>query len=144
MTDWRERAACRGADPDLWFADSMDTHNDKLLIRLKDATIAEAKDICVACPVRLICLDWAQNQNLKDGIFGGLTPRERDKEKRQRPRRPARCDICGGHYTPRSPSQRYCDKGCRQDAIRAQQNAYDRRHRAARREYKTRRKEAAA
>lgn len=60
--DWRERAACLGADRATWFPE-------------RGASTTKPKLICASCPVRLDCaIDHA---NEKWGIFGGLSERER-------------------------------------------------------------------
>lgn len=69
LMNWRDHAACRGADPDLFFpvgtADSA---------RLR---VREAKQVCRACPVRARCLSWAVNAGVTDGVWGGTTEDER-------------------------------------------------------------------
>jgi hypothetical protein len=69
--DWRESAACRTEDPELFFPPG---DSGPWLL-----TIEQAKAICAACPVLAACGQWAaDNHNqVKQGIFGGLTERER-------------------------------------------------------------------
>lgn len=67
--DWRDRAACRGADIDLFFPDW--TAGPAL------PAIERAKRICRDCPVRARCLDWALDHGAVYGIWGGLTEDER-------------------------------------------------------------------
>ncbi len=62
--DWRARALCAHSDPELWFAVGALEH------RL-------AKKMCRACPVRKECLAYAMDSYVDDGIWGGLTERER-------------------------------------------------------------------
>ena len=50
-TNWRNDAACLGADPDLFFP--IGTAGPAL------DQIDEAKRLCRACPVRERCLAWA-------------------------------------------------------------------------------------
>jgi hypothetical protein len=38
-----------------------------------------AKALCAQCPVREGCADWALENDERDGIWGGLTPKERTK-----------------------------------------------------------------
>jgi WhiB family redox-sensing transcriptional regulator len=38
-----------------------------------------AKAVCAACPVTALCLDWAQVTKQKHGIWGGLSPDEREQ-----------------------------------------------------------------
>ena len=66
---WRSRAACRHADPDLFFPEG--TNGPAL------AQLDEAKRICLSCPVRRQCLTWAVDHDISSGIWGGATPDER-------------------------------------------------------------------
>jgi len=63
---WRDRAACAGTDPDLFFPEPDEG---------EDA--AAAKVICAGCPVRAECLAWALAAPAQFGVFGGLDERER-------------------------------------------------------------------
>ncbi|MEV0623876.1 WhiB family transcriptional regulator [Nonomuraea sp. NPDC050404] len=63
------RAACRDADPELFFPITWDDRPG----RADD----EARSICRACPVRPACLDWAVRTGEPDGMWGGTTPAER-------------------------------------------------------------------
>lgn len=67
--DWRELAACRSSDPEIFFpaADSGPSYV---------AQVAVAKTICAGCPVRAECLAEALTR-IPFGIAGGLTPEER-------------------------------------------------------------------
>jgi WhiB family transcriptional regulator, redox-sensing transcriptional regulator len=67
--DWRVQAACRGLDPELFFPI---TTLGKALPQ-----VARAKRVCLRCPVRLACLDWALHTGQDAGIWGGLTDQER-------------------------------------------------------------------
>lgn len=58
---WFARAACKGADPNLWFPETDDTDNHG----------RAAKAICATCPVRLDCLVDALQRNEDGGIWGG-------------------------------------------------------------------------
>ncbi|MBZ6085889.1 WhiB family transcriptional regulator [Streptomyces olivaceus] len=42
----------------------------------------EAKALCQACPIRAACLDHAIRTSETDGIWGGLTPKERSAQQR--------------------------------------------------------------
>lgn len=68
---WRQRAACRGADPDIFYPAS-------------DEEAEPAKAICGQCPVRQPCLEYALANRERDGIWGGATERERRRIIRQR------------------------------------------------------------
>ena len=67
--DWRDDAACRDADPELFFPDGD--------IRSARAQVKMAKLICRGCPVSATCLNWALASGQEAGIWGGLTEDER-------------------------------------------------------------------
>lgn len=47
----------------------------------------KAFETCSECPVRQICLDKAIERRERDGIFGGMTPQERKRERQRRQRK---------------------------------------------------------
>lgn len=62
---WRDSALCAEISSEYFFAD--DSHNVKT-----------AKSICAKCPVKIECREYAMNNlDLKYGVFGGLTARDR-------------------------------------------------------------------
>ncbi|MGI8814872.1 MAG: WhiB family transcriptional regulator [Pseudonocardia sp.] len=67
--NWRSRAACTDADPDLFFPVAV---SGPVLAR----QVAVAKAVCAGCPVRAECLADAL-AGLPYGIAGGLTAEER-------------------------------------------------------------------
>lgn len=75
MGTWRDLARCRGIDPQVFHPAEED-----------DAAAAEAKSICELCPVREPCLEYAITSREKEGVWGGLTARERRRLIRQRRR----------------------------------------------------------
>jgi WhiB family redox-sensing transcriptional regulator len=80
--DWRDYAACRDADPELFFPDGD--------IRSARARVQKAKLICRGCPVRATCLRWALASGQEAGIWGGLTEDQRRRlHRRSRGYRPA-------------------------------------------------------
>ena len=72
-TSWRELARCRGVDPEVFYPVSDD-----------DEAADEAKSICALCPVREACLEFALTSREKEGVWGGLTERERRRVLRRR------------------------------------------------------------
>ena len=66
---WRSAAACRSADPELFFPIS---DSGKSLEQM-----AEAKAVCAGCPVRRECLAFAVGTQQVHGIWGGTTADER-------------------------------------------------------------------
>jgi len=80
--DWRADAACRDADPELFFPDGD--------VRSARAHVKTAKLICRGCPVSATCLNWALASGQEAGIWGGLTEDERRRlHRRGRGFRPA-------------------------------------------------------
>ena len=74
--DWRQRAACRDTDPDLFFPiGSTGTAIDQ---------IREAKAICDCCDSRTDCLEFALASNQESGVWGGATEEERRRLRRIR------------------------------------------------------------
>lgn len=67
--DWRESAACRDEDPELFFPVAT-------LGQEFEAQAAQAKKVCRRCPVRAACLAEALTR-IPCGIAGGLTEDER-------------------------------------------------------------------
>jgi WhiB family transcriptional regulator, redox-sensing transcriptional regulator len=61
---WRELAACRGADLNLFFPG-------------RGETTGLARQACAQCPVRQQCLEYAVSNRIVYGIWGGLTGPER-------------------------------------------------------------------
>ena len=72
--DWRDDAACRDTDPELFFPDGD---------RFARAHVKTAKLICRGCPVSATCLSWALDTGQEAGIWGGLTEDERHRLRRR-------------------------------------------------------------
>ena len=66
---WRDSAACRGTDPELFFPL---TESGRSLVQ-----IHQAKQICRVCQVQRACLTWALQHAMSEGIWGGCTETER-------------------------------------------------------------------
>lgn len=77
--DWRQRAACRGEDPELFFP--VGTTGPAL------DQVELAKAICRSCPVIAECLAAALAGGEDAGIWGGLTEDERRRVRWSRARR---------------------------------------------------------
>jgi WhiB family redox-sensing transcriptional regulator len=67
--DWGSRAACRSADPELFFPVSGAGPSV--------AQVAEAKTVCARCEVRSECLAFALATRQPYGVWGGTSPDER-------------------------------------------------------------------
>ncbi|POM25877.1 Transcriptional regulator WhiB1 [Actinomadura rubteroloni] len=72
---WSDHAICRGADPDLFFPIG---YSASILKEQERA----AKRVCGNCPVTSECLTWALRVGEPDGIWGGTTPEERRRLRR--------------------------------------------------------------
>lgn len=81
--DWRDDAACRDADPELFFP--IGTTGPAL------RQVQEAIRICQSCPMRTPCLTWALEHGITDGVWGGTTA-----EQRRAIRRPAAQPAAAG------------------------------------------------
>jgi WhiB family redox-sensing transcriptional regulator len=73
IQNWRDKGACRGIDPEIFYPD-------------EDDSAEEAKAVCDVCAVRQACLEHALTVREKDGVWGGATERERRRMIRQRRR----------------------------------------------------------
>ncbi|MEU7086040.1 WhiB family transcriptional regulator [Streptomyces achromogenes] len=78
MDNWREHAACRHEDPDLFFP--IGTTGPA------QVQTERAKAVCGSCPVRGQCLDWALDTGQSIGVWGGTTELERRALQRRRAR----------------------------------------------------------
>ncbi|MCT9007145.1 WhiB family transcriptional regulator [Streptomyces rhizosphaerihabitans] len=78
MDNWRDSAACRTVDPDLFFP--IGSTGPALL------QIQEAKAVCAGCPVRDECLRWALDTGQSVGVWGGTSEAERRALARRRSR----------------------------------------------------------
>lgn len=63
---WREHAACKGVDSELFFP-----------VSGKREHATEALQVCAACPVRQACLDDAVERGDDWAVLGGHTAKER-------------------------------------------------------------------
>lgn len=68
--EWKLDGVCRTVDPDMWFPEPPNSG-------------FQAKKLCVRCPVKDECLDYAMTNNEKFGVWGGLSAHERKKLRRR-------------------------------------------------------------
>lgn len=69
--DWQDLGLCAQADPEAFYPE-------------KGGSTLDAKRVCMACPVRVECLEYALENDERFGIWGGLSERERRRVKRAR------------------------------------------------------------
>lgn len=70
---WQYRADCRGSSVDVFFPSEAELEHPLH----RAASAQAAKLICDGCPVVRQCLDHALAVPERFGVWGGLTPRER-------------------------------------------------------------------
>ncbi|MBO4258916.1 WhiB family transcriptional regulator [Streptomyces griseorubiginosus] len=73
--DWRFRAACSEADPELFFPVG---NSGPALLQME-----QARAVCRVCPVTEECQQWALDSGQDTGVWGGLTEEERRALKRR-------------------------------------------------------------
>lgn len=67
-TSWKARSACNEDNAHLFFGQ-----------RTK-----AAREICMGCPVRKPCLEFALKENMTYGVWGGTSPYQRSKMMKER------------------------------------------------------------
>jgi len=113
LSAWKRLALCAQTDPEAFFPE-------------KGSSNAAAKRVCMACEVRVECLEWALDQGEPHGVWGGMSERERRRLARELPRRCTRCR----QVLPDDCTARQCPD-CHQDTRREQQHASYQRRRAS-------------
>ena len=77
---WRDLAACQGMDTDLFFpAENIGGPRRGKGISGEKERMEQAKGICSSCQVRQECLDYALGSGEEFGVYGGMTPKERQR-----------------------------------------------------------------
>ncbi len=64
MSDWTVAARCRGSEVDVFFVRSL-------------PEAREALKLCTRCEVKQDCLEYAVDEGIELGVWGGLTERQR-------------------------------------------------------------------
>ncbi len=125
---WLDEAACRdntgGAD---WFADTRGGVDEPALLAI---------EICRGCPVADRCLEHAQRQPERYGIWGGVTAAERQSQRRLRSI-PTGAPVIRNHGTN---SGYLAHRRYRQDACAACKKAHSIQQQESRRRRNARRK----
>ena len=70
-TAWMAKGNCRDVDPSVFFPSD-------------GVGVEVAKQICVGCPMRTPCLEYALRNRIDHGVWGGASERERRRIARQR------------------------------------------------------------
>lgn len=97
LEKWWDAAACRNADPELFFPISATA------VSAND--VRRAKQVCASCPVSSPCLSYALTHRQEQGIWGGLTDEERQSLRRKLARPARRAKHREGHQVARSSAE---------------------------------------
>ena len=71
---WMDDALCVQTDPEAFFPEKGD-----------HGTAKQAKAVCRRCEVTEACLQFAIDNAFREGIYGGLSPKERQRISGRRP-----------------------------------------------------------
>jgi len=74
-SQWMLRARCRGASPTEFFPPD-------------GLGVEAAQSICIDCPVKVECLEFALLNRIEHGVWGGASERERRRILRRRREHP--------------------------------------------------------
>ncbi|MDT6987202.1 WhiB family transcriptional regulator [Streptomyces lusitanus] len=66
---WQEEALCAQTGGDFFFPEP-------------GSSVREAKRICGLCPIRAVCLEYALTHDMRFGVWGGLSEKERHELRR--------------------------------------------------------------
>ena len=66
MNSWMDKASCNEVEGDMWFAEATNFLATKY-----------AKKVCGECRVKDECLQYALEERIDHGVWGGLTIQER-------------------------------------------------------------------
>lgn len=72
-TAWQRQALCAQVGP-------LDEH----FYPTKGGSTRAAKRLCQGCPVVSACLEWALTTDEPHGVWGGMSPGERERERERR------------------------------------------------------------
>jgi len=70
-TDWMSQGKCRDMDPDVFFPSD-------------GVGVQAAQRVCLVCPVKAPCLEYALAHHIHEGVWGGTSERERRRLLRHR------------------------------------------------------------
>lgn len=71
---WRDKASCKGMETNTFFPTKEKSGNKGLPVNV---ALSKARLICAGCTVRQECLDFALQNGLQFGLYGGVPPRDR-------------------------------------------------------------------
>lgn len=117
-TNWQAYGLCAQTDPEIFFPEKGDSTK-------------EAKQTCLACTVRVECLEYALANDEQHGIWGGLSGNARRKlrpapEAHPSGKQPAPCGTSAAyqrHVRRGEPIDDECREASRLDSARRRQAA---------------------
>ena len=71
--DWRDFAACRNEDPEVFFAEGKKSR----------AEVVHAQSVCHGCPVRIQCGEYALQAGEYWGVWGGMSQNQLRQKRRR-------------------------------------------------------------
>lgn len=74
MPDWMFEGSCGQVGPRWFFPDE-----DEDAPRGRGMSYLEGRKVCADCPVRAKCLQYALDTRQEHGLWGGVSPRERNR-----------------------------------------------------------------
>lgn len=66
--DWMDDALCAEIGTEMFFPEEGNPHG---------VNYAHGKQVCAACPVAMQCLEYALDNEIAEGLWGGVSPRDR-------------------------------------------------------------------
>jgi hypothetical protein len=116
MTHWRDLALCASSEyeTNAWFPERSSSPGRGNTNQ--DRNYVGPRSVCKRCPVIAECGAYAISEYIADGMWGGLTPDERKRERKLHPQmRP--CALCGTLFQARRRDVRYCGPECRDRVV---------------------------
>ena len=110
---WMDEALCAQTDPELWFPKQ----------RALGGSPRAAKEICQQCPVAVQCLSYAMDHVITHGIWGGLTAKQRQELRRNRPKNTDPNICVNGHDRSLGVRADGACKQCRREQDQARRRA---------------------
>lgn len=81
---WREQGACFNTDSSAFIPSSIALEDTRVLVSYQTAL-----RVCSKCPVITDCLEYAMTTRQSFGVWGGMTPRQRQTLRKARSRKRA-------------------------------------------------------
>jgi WhiB family redox-sensing transcriptional regulator len=110
-TAWMDQASCHDTPQDVFFPEI--GRGRARGGRKAQEALSRAKEICAFCPVKTVCLNYALEHRIKDGIWGGKSEEERAAMRRRASTTPIKHGTNGGYRRHHERNIPPCD-ACRE------------------------------